>query len=101
MGPLVADAAESGYQRSHGTPQPFHGYYYRLLDGQGLDASGRLTGGFAAIAWPASYGNSGIMTLIVNQVGVVFQKDLGPGTAASATAITVFNPDDGWEPTAD
>ncbi len=111
IGPLVAEAAAAGYQRSQGVPQPFHGYYYRILDGQGpdapggrrsyLDPQGRMTGGFAAVAWPASYGNSGIMTFVVNEIGVVFQKDLGPGTDSVVDAITRFNPDDSWEPTAD
>ena len=57
--------------------------------------------GFAAVAWPASYENSGIMTLIVNQFGIVFQKDLGPETEAQAIAMTVYDPDETWTPTGD
>jgi hypothetical protein len=60
-----------------------------------------MTGGFAAIAWPASYGQGGVMTFIVNQQGIVFQKDLGEGTAADAAAITSYNPDETWDPTGD
>jgi hypothetical protein len=89
----------------------YHGYHYRILKGQGehasggarsyLDDQGRMTSGFAAVAWPASYGNSGIMTLIVNQYGIVFQKDLGDDTEKLAGAMTVYDPDDTWAPTGD
>ena len=60
-----------------------------------------MTGGFAAIAWPAKYGNSGVMTFVINARDIVFQKDLGPETAQLAAAITTFDPDSSWEPTGD
>ena len=80
--------------------------HYRILKGQGPDAQGgaydylaqgRMIGGFAMVAWPVSYGNSGVMTFLVNHQGVVFEKDLGPDTAQAAAAINVFNPDKSWE----
>jgi hypothetical protein len=86
---------------------PYHGYYYRILKGQGPDApggaygylaQGRMIGGFALVAWPAAYGNTGVVTFMVNQDGVVYQKDLGKSTAAAAAKITVFNPDKSWKP---
>jgi Protein of unknown function (DUF2950) len=92
-------------------PHPFFGYYYRMLTSQGenapggalsyLDESGLMTGGFAAVAWPANYGNSGIMTFVINHRGIVFQKDLGADTEQAAKAITSFDPDDSWAPTGD
>jgi len=94
-----------------GVPQPFHGYYYRILKAQGpaapggkasyLDDNGLMTRGFAVIAWPAKYGNSGVMTFMINQRDIVFQKDLGPDTDAIAKAIDSFDPDPGWSPTGD
>ncbi len=111
LGPLVAEAAAAGYRRSEAGPTPYHGYYYRILTGQGpsapggaktyLDSGGRLTGGFAAVAWPATYGNSGVMTFIVNQVGIVFQSDLGPSEDAAIPPVTVYDPDGSWEPVPD
>jgi hypothetical protein len=112
MGDLVAQAAGEGYRRDDAPdPDPYHGYFYRILKSQGtsapggeknyLDANGLMTGGYAAIAWPASYGQGGVMTFIVNQQGIVFQKDLGEGTAADAAAITSYNPDETWDPTGD
>jgi len=112
MGDLVAQAAGEGYSRDDDPDRdPYHGYFYRILKSQGkaapggeksyLDAKGLMTGGFAAIAWPASYGKGGVMTFIVNQQGIVFQKDLGEGTAAAAAAITAYNPDETWDPTGD
>jgi DUF2950 family protein len=86
---------------------PYHGYYYRILVGQGSKAKGgaygyvaqgRMIGGFALVAWPAVYGNTGIVTFLVNHDGVVYQKDLGPGTAAAVGRIKVFNPDESWKP---
>ena len=85
---------------------PYHGYYYRILKAQGPDApggaynytaQGRLIGGHALIAWPASYRNSGVMTFIINHEGVVYEKDLGRDTAAAAQKITRFNPDKTWK----
>jgi len=112
MGDLVAQAAGEGYSRDDApAPDPYHGYFYRILESQGksapggeksyLDAKGLMTGGYAAIAWPASYGQGGVMSFIVNQQGIVFQKDLGEETAAAAAAITAYNPDETWDPTGD
>ena len=88
-------------------PAPYHGYYYRILTRQGPDAAGgaydylvahgKMMGGFALVAYPAQYGNSGVMTFIVNHDGVVFQKDMGPKTAALAQAMKTFNPDSTWK----
>jgi hypothetical protein len=107
LGPLMAQAQEEGYpgERVSGKPLSYQGYYFRILTGQGTSAaegarnyisSGRMTHGFALIAWPASYGASGIMTFIVNQDGIVFQKDLGPNTSTSAAATKLFDPDLTW-----
>ena len=110
LGELVAGAAEEGY-RSGEPPIPYHGYHYRLLTAQGarapggardyLDAQGLLTGGFAVIAWPASYGSSGVMTFQVNHQGIVFQKDLGRGTRDAVAKIRAYDPDGSWTPTGD
>lgn len=107
FGPLVRQAMEDGYpgELVSGHPVPYEGYYFRILARQGPDApggakayvvDGRMTDGFALIAWPATYRASGVMSFIVNQDGVVFQKDLGPQTAAKAAAITSFDPDLSW-----
>jgi hypothetical protein len=105
MGPAVAAAAGEGYTGA--SNDPYHGYYYRLLKEQGPAAeggaksylvNGQLSGGFALLAYPANYGVSGIMTFIVDQNGVVLQKDLGDGTADLAKAITAYDPDDSWVP---
>lgn len=108
FGPEVAAAAAEGYRKSDAGPTPFHGYKFRLLTAQGasapggarsyLDSSGRLTRGFAALAWPAKYGNSGVMTFLVNQQGVVFQRDLGEDTEALVAQIGSYDPDSAWEP---
>ena len=107
LGPLFASAKAAGYTKDgDGMPDPYYGYRYRILKRQGPDApggaydyvvQGRMIGGFALVAWPASYGNSGVMTFIVNHDGVVYEKDLGPGTAAAAGKITRFNPDKSWK----
>ena len=85
---------------------PYHGYYYRILTGQGPAAPGgaysylargQMIGGFALIAYPAEWGSSGIMTFIVNHDGVVYQKNLGPKTAENAGRIKTFNPDATWK----
>ncbi len=103
-GPFVASAAEEGYRTGAGRT-PYHGYYYRLLYAQGANANGGakdyfangvMTQGFALIAWPADYGASGVQTFIVNQDGVVFQKDLGEDTATAVEAIQTFDPDSSW-----
>ncbi|HET9734626.1 MAG TPA: DUF2950 domain-containing protein, partial [Burkholderiales bacterium] len=107
LGPLFASAKAAGYTKDgDGMPDPYYGYRYRILKGQGPDApggaydyvvQGRMIGGFALIAWPASYGSTGVMSFIVNHDGVVYEKDLGPGTAAAAGKITRFNPDKTWK----
>ena len=106
LGPRFDAAKAEGYGGSDAKTTAYHGYHYRILKGQGADASGgaydyraqgRMIGGFALIAWPASYRNSGVMTFMVNHDGVVFEKDLGPGTATVVGEITRFNPDKGWK----
>jgi len=106
LGPLVAAARGEGYRAGDGrSPIPYHGYYYRILTAQGPAASdgaydyvahGHMIGGFALVAYPAQYGNSGVMTFIVNHEGVVYEKDLGPDTAAIARAMKLYNPDTTW-----
>jgi hypothetical protein len=103
-GPFLASASGEGYQFGAGRT-PYHGYYYRLLYAQGANAKGGakdyfadgvMTQGFALIAWPAEYGSSGVQTFIVNQDGVVYQKDLGDDTATAVEAIQTFDPDSSW-----
>ena len=105
LGPLVGGASDSGYHAEAGKPTPYHGYYYRILTAQGSHAEGgaldylvkdQLYGGFGLVAWPATYGNSGIMTFEVNHAGVVFQKDLGPKTESAVKSIKTFDPDSTW-----
>lgn len=105
LGALFAEASEEGYAPGGGTPAPYHGYYYRILKGQGGGAEGgafdyvvdgRMIGGFGLLAYPAEYGNSGIMTFMVNHDGVVLQKDLGPDTGELAGEIEAFAPDETW-----
>jgi hypothetical protein len=100
-------AKAAGYSNAGAKPQPFEGYYFRFLTKQGATAkggakdylvNGQLTGGFALLAYPADYRNSGIMTFVVGQDGVVYQKDLGEKTADIASAIAEYNPGDGWKP---
>jgi Protein of unknown function (DUF2950) len=104
LGDLAAQAAAEGYKPGS-TPIPYHGYYYRILTRQGATApggaydylvKGKMIGGFALIAHPAEYGNSGIMTFMVNQDGTVFQKDLGANTARLVGEINSFSPDGTW-----
>jgi hypothetical protein len=110
LGEPFARARSEGYFKedtSASTPSaPFHGYVYRLLTAQGPNAPGgaydyrvadRMIGGFALIAFPAEYGNSGVMTFIVSHDGIVFSKDLGPETPAAANAIAAFDPDTSWK----
>ena len=111
LGPLVAEAALEGYRKEGEEAIPYHGYYYRMLFAQGAaaaggarnyrDATGRLTAGFAYVAWPASYRDSGVMTFLVNRQGIVFQKDLGADTAKLVLAMSVFDPDASWTPAVD
>lgn len=105
LGALFADAQEEGYTPGGATPAPYHGYYFRALTGQGSHADGgaydyvaqdRQIGGFALVASPADYGNSGVMTFLVNHEGVVFQKDLGEKTAELVAKMKVFDPDETW-----
>jgi hypothetical protein len=105
LGDLAAQAAVEGY-RINGTPIPYHGYYYRILSRQGATApggaydyvvKGKMIGGFGLLAFPADYGNSGIMTFMVNQDGTVFQKDLGDRTEKFARRIETFDPAAGWQ----
>jgi hypothetical protein len=104
LGDLAAQASAEGYKVGQ-RPIPYHGYFYRILKRQGAAAAGgaydyvvkgKMIGGFALIAYPAQYGNSGIMTFMVNHDGVVFQKDLGPSTAAIERRIEAFAPDQTW-----
>jgi hypothetical protein len=106
-GPFLASATAEGYGAGQGGSAPYHGYLYRPLMAQGSAATGgarnyivngKLTKGFAAIAYPADYGASGIMTFIVNQDGIVWQRDLGDDTAAEVSRIQQFNPDSDWTP---
>jgi len=106
IGPLIAEAVSQGYKRgAQGHPLPFHGYLFRVLPGQGKDApggaksyirNGKMTRGFAFLAYPVEYRSSGVMTFMVNQDGVVLEKDLGPGTAKIAQQMTRFEPDNTW-----
>ena len=108
LGLLVAKAEGAGYpvKRPGGPRIPYWGYYYRILKAQGPHAPGgaydyvvrgHLIGGFALIAYPAEYGASGVMTFMVNHDGIVYQKDLGPSTTATARALTTFDPDPTWK----
>ena len=105
LGDLVVRAHAAGYRRAKTGPTPYHGYFYRILTAQGPAAPdgaydyitrGHMIAGFALVAFPAEYGNSGVMSFIVNHDGVVYQKDLGPRTRAIASAMKTFNPDPTW-----
>jgi Protein of unknown function (DUF2950) len=107
MGPLVASASADHSGQAAETPVPYYGYLYRILTEQGVDApggaksyvvDGKLTGGFALIAYPAQYHASGVMTFIVNQDGVIYQQDLGDQTGDIASKITAYDPGSSWEP---
>lgn len=108
LGPLFARAAAEGYTaRKKGEERkPYHGYFFNILKSQGSNApggemdyviNGKMTGGFALLAYPADYGVSGIMTFIVNKQGIVYEKDLGPKTAEVAKVITKYDPDKTWK----
>lgn len=107
FGPLVAKARTEGYgPRTRQGPEPYHGYYYRILTGQGPDATGGATdyvagghmiGGFGLVAYPAQYGVSGVMTFIVSHDGVVYEQDLGAKTSTLAKQMKLFDPDKGWQ----
>ncbi len=110
LGPLFAVAAAEGYGAPEAGPNaPYHGYHYKILTQQGADAQGgaasylqhgRLTKGHALVAFPAIYGDSGVMTFIVNQHGIVFEKNLGPDTARVAQKMAAYDPDRSWKPVA-
>lgn len=104
FGPLVAESAP--YLKGHQAGDPYRGYHFRILSRQGKSApgsaynyviNGRMIAGFAMVAYPAAYGESGVMTFIVSQSGKIFQKDLGPATAKLAVAMTEYNPDSTWK----
>jgi len=105
VGPFIAQAAAEGYRAAAGPSAAYHGYQYRPLFRQGRHAKGgaleyfvdgNLVNGFGLVAWPATYGASGVMTFIVNQDGVVYQKDLGADTASAVDAMQAFDPDSSW-----
>ena len=107
LGELVAQASAEGYKAGEGRT-PYHGYYYRILTQQGPHAQGgaldyvvkgKMIGGFALVAYPAEYGNSGVMTFLVNHAGTVYQKDLGADTTMLARRMTSFDPDQTWKKT--
>jgi len=106
LGPLVAQAAKEGYANPN--LQPFHGYYFKILKGQGKHADGgtynyvvkgKMILGFAIVAYPAEYGNSGVMTFMVNQEGTIYEKNVGKNTKRLAEALKIFNPDKTWKKT--
>ncbi|NTV33830.1 MAG: DUF2950 domain-containing protein [Deltaproteobacteria bacterium] len=106
LGPIAAAAYSRGYRKKGENPQPFYGYYYRILTGQGKNApggaygylaKGNMIGGFALVAYPAKYASSGVMTFIVNHDGVVYEKDLGRNTEKAVQAMKLFDPDSTWK----
>ena len=110
LGPLVAFATAEGYSAKPDAHLPFHGYYFHMLKGQTDKArggakdymiDGKMVRGFAFVAYPAEYGNSGVMTFMINQDGVLLQKDLGKATVQAATAMSEFDPDTSWRPVAE
>jgi len=106
LGPLAAFAASEGYSAKPNAQVAFHGYYFRMLKSQTDKApggakeyvvDGKMVGGFAFVAYPAEYGNSGVMTFIINQDGVLLEKDLGKTTTETASAMNAFDPDPAWK----
>ena len=107
ISPLDGFAEDAGLARRSGEkPEPYDGYYYRILTAQGPAApggglsyliSGHMLAGYAMIVWPAAYGESGVQTFICGENGVVYQKDLGPNTAALGASMAQFNPDATWK----
>jgi hypothetical protein len=111
LGPLIAQARVDGYHRTakmlNDELSPYHGYYFKILTRQGRHApgekynyiiNGRMIAGFALVAWPAEWSNTGVMTFTVNQQGRIYQKNLGPKTVKIAKAMTAYDPDDTWTP---
>ncbi len=109
FGPFVANAREEGYRHTarmlNVQLAPYHGYYFKILTCQGKHAAGgkynyiinnRMIAGFALVAWPAVWGNTGIMTFIVNQRGIIYQRNLGPKTAKLGSRMSAFDPDEKW-----
>jgi hypothetical protein len=105
LGPLFEARQAAGVQQVGVKPSPYHGYFFKILKGQGAKAhggaysyvvNGKMLGGFALVAWPATYQNSGVMTFLVNHDGAIYEKDLGPQTAEIAQKMTQFNPDETW-----
>jgi Protein of unknown function (DUF2950) len=113
LGPAFAAAQREGYlqrPQSPDAPEPFHGYLFKILTRQGKNApggaydyiiNGNMIGGFAFVAWPSEYGESGIMTFIINQQGKVYQKDLGPETESIVKKMKAYDPDRTWTRSAD
>lgn len=106
LGELAAQASAEGYKAGGDQAAPYHGYYFRILTAQGSDApggalnyvvNGKMIGGFGLIAYPAEYGNSGVMTFMVNHAGTVYEKDLGKRTEAIAKRVYQFDPDQTWK----
>ena len=111
LGPLVAEARAEGYgpRTEEGKPQPFHGYRFRVLTARGPSApggaysyviNGNMVAGFALVAYPAHWGESGVMTFLVGQSGKVLQRNLGPDSAEIGAAMMEFDPDADWTPVA-
>jgi len=105
LGPLFEARQAAGVPQGGANPAPYHGYHYKILKGQGPKApggaysyvvNGKMLGGFALVAYPATYDNSGVMTFLVNHDGTVYEKDLGPKTAEIVQQMTQFNPDETW-----
>jgi hypothetical protein len=103
--PVPADFARAAEDMKRDQRKPYHGYYFRVMTAQGPDAhggaknyivDGAMTGGFALVAWPSEYGETGIQTFVVNQDGIVYQSNLGDGTDAKTPGLTQFNPDSSW-----
>jgi hypothetical protein len=109
LGPLAASAHSQGYGKA-GPGEPYHGYFYKILTGQGKSApggaydyvvKGKMIGGFGLVAYPARWGNSGVMTFICNHDGVVYERNLGHETQTIASKMTLFNPDTTWQKSKD
>jgi hypothetical protein len=110
LGPLIAEAHGEGYQKDEkimtGGQKPYHGYSFKILTRQGKNApggkydyiiNGHMIAGFALVAWPEKWGNTGVMTFIVNQQGKVYEKDLGHRTESIARGMTTYDPDSTWK----
>ncbi len=105
LGQLAARAMREGYSAKNGGPEPFHGYFFKILSGQGKDAqggaydyivNGHMIGGYGLVAYPSLWGTSGVMTFTCSHDGIVYQKNLGAGTLDAALTVKLFNPDKSW-----